>query len=196
MLAQVVRKRSILSLAKRLSSSSSSGDSLGPNDVVAPTIKNRNPFNLEKMRIGYKPSGFAGDKGCRSYWNGLKLSIGKQPPNVTAEVVHWTGRTLCKASTEEWAIEKFLYNNADLAALKIVGKVLGQRCLETGISNVTVLIEAEELKREKVQTFLEALSDTGLTLHEEEQYLPYNPHYGLINNLPKSKIKPWEIIDE
>ena len=25
---------------------------LGPNDVVAPTIRNRNPMNLEKMRIG------------------------------------------------------------------------------------------------------------------------------------------------
>ena len=25
---------------------------LGPNDVVAPLIRNRNPMNLEKMRIG------------------------------------------------------------------------------------------------------------------------------------------------
>lgn len=195
MIAQVVRKRSITALAKRLSSSNS-GDILGPNDVVAPSIKNRNPFNLEKMRIGYKPQGFAGDKGCKSFWNGLELTISKSPPNVTARVVHWTGRTLCMASTEEWAIEKFLYNNADLAALKIVGKVLGQRCLETGITNVTNLIDSEELKREKVQTFLQALNDTGLTLHEEPQYKPYNPHYGLIMNLPTSKIKPWEIIDE
>ena len=29
---------------------------LGPNDVVSPTIRNRNPMNLEKMRIGKSKS--------------------------------------------------------------------------------------------------------------------------------------------
>lgn len=82
-------------------------------------------MNLEKMRIAYKPKGFELDKGNRSYWNALELSLSKNPAHATATVKHWTGRTICKASTREWAIEKFLYNNTDLAAVKIVGKVLG-----------------------------------------------------------------------
>lgn len=97
---------------------------MGPNDVVAPRIRNRNPMNLEKMRIGYKPSGFLVDKGKRDYWNGLTLSISGQ--HTTAAIKHWTGRKVCSASTQEWAIQKFLYSNTDLAAVKIVAKVLGK----------------------------------------------------------------------
>ena len=48
---------------------------LGPNDVVAPQIKNRNPMNLEKMRIGHKPSGYDIERRKRSYWNRLDLVI-------------------------------------------------------------------------------------------------------------------------
>ena len=47
----------IISAKKMLSVSAMSAEKyakepLGPNDVVAPTIRNRNPMNLEKMRIG------------------------------------------------------------------------------------------------------------------------------------------------
>ena len=37
---------------------------------------------------------------------------------------------MCRASTKEWAINKFLYNYTDAAALQIVAKVLGQRALQ------------------------------------------------------------------
>jgi hypothetical protein len=97
---------------------------LGPNDKVSPQMKNRNPMNLEKMRIGYKPVGFPTEDKKRNYWNALELSISGQ--HTTASVVHWTGRSVCSASTKEWAIQKFLYNKTDMAALKIVGKVLGR----------------------------------------------------------------------
>ena len=107
--------------------SSSASEFSNKNDSVAPVIKNRNPMNLEKMRIGLKPKGFSADKGQKEYWNALELSISSK--NTTATVTHWTGRRVCSASTSEWAIEKFLYNKNDLAALKIVGKVLGTFCL-------------------------------------------------------------------
>ena len=100
-----------------------SSDSLGKNDTIAPIIKNRNPMNLEKMRIGLKPKGFTADKKQRRHWNSLELAITTK--HTTATVTHWTGRKVCSASTKEWAIEKFLYNRTDIAALKIVGKVLG-----------------------------------------------------------------------
>ena len=102
----------------RCSSTSSSG-----NDTVAPTLRNRNPMNLEKMRIGYKPTGFLADKRNREHWNALELSI--TGSHTIATVTHWTGRRVCSASTKEWAIQKFLYNYTDLAALKIVGQVIG-----------------------------------------------------------------------
>ena len=104
-------------------SSSTPADCTGKNDAVAPVIKNRNPMNLEKMRIGFKPKGFGADRAKKEYWNALELSITSN--HTTATVTHWTGRKVCSASTKEWAIEKFLYNKTDTAALKIVGKVLG-----------------------------------------------------------------------
>ena len=60
----------------------------------------------------------------------LDLTISQK--HTTALVTHWTGRVVCRASTAEWAISKFLYSNTDLAAIEIVGKVIGQRCLDTG----------------------------------------------------------------
>ena len=107
-------------------SSSTPADCTGKNDSVAPVIKNRNPMNLEKMRIGFKPKGFGADRAKKEYWNALELSITSN--HTTATVTHWTGRKVCSASTKEWAIEKFLYNKTDTAALKIVGKVLGMNC--------------------------------------------------------------------
>ena len=71
---------------------------------------------------GYKPSGFPADKGSRNYWNALTLSCGGK--HTQATVTHWTGRTVCSASTREWAIAKFLYSNTDVAAVTAVGKVL------------------------------------------------------------------------
>ena len=100
---------------------SSSSDS--QKSYVAPTLRNRNPMNLEKMRIGYKPNGFLADKRKREHWNALELSI--TGSHTIATVTHWTGRRVCSASTKEWAIQKFLYNYTDLAALKIVGQVIG-----------------------------------------------------------------------
>ena len=88
----------------------------------------RNPMNLERMLIGYKPKGFLMEKSKRNYWNRLDLSI--TSGHTTAVVKHWTGRVVCKASTKEWAVKKFLYNYTDAAALQIVAKVLCQRALQ------------------------------------------------------------------
>ena len=46
----------------------------GPNDIVSPQIRNRNPQNLEKMRIGHKPNGYDTERRKRSYWNRLDLA--------------------------------------------------------------------------------------------------------------------------
>ena len=162
---------------------------------VAPQIRNRNPMNLEKMTIGYKPSGFPMERRKRNYWNALDLSISSQ--HATATVTHWTGRTVCMASTKEWAIRKFLYNYTDNAALKCVGKIIGQRCLETGITEVHLQVRPEDMKKERMRTFVESIQHTGLFLSESEQYKPYNPHSMSPTDGKKCPpVKPWSIIDE
>jgi len=46
---------------------------LGPNDLINPQVRNRNPMNLEKMRIGFKPTGFTTEHESRNFWNKLEL---------------------------------------------------------------------------------------------------------------------------
>ena len=145
---------------------------------------------------GYKPTGFSTDKGTRKYWNALQLAITGQ--HTSASVTHWTGRTVCSASTNEWAIAKFLYSNTDLSAVKIVGKVLGQRCLETGISHVKLLVDEKAMEKDKMKIFIEAIRNTGLNLEEGEQFKPNHPFgsTNLMNSRSETKIKPWEVVDE
>jgi hypothetical protein len=42
---------------------------------VSPQVRNRNPMNLEKMRIGHKPKGYDTERRKRSYWNRLDLVL-------------------------------------------------------------------------------------------------------------------------
>ena len=71
---------------------------LTPNDALAPRMKNRNPMNLERMRIGAKPQGFLLEEKTRKYWNKLELEISNA--HTTAVVTHWTGRLVARASTQ------------------------------------------------------------------------------------------------
>ena len=50
----------------------------------------RNPMNLERMLIGYKPKGFPMERNKRAYWN--RLDLGIKGGHTTAVIKHWTGR--------------------------------------------------------------------------------------------------------
>ncbi len=170
-------------------------DPLGPlsdNDRVATHVRNRNPMNLERMRIARKPSGFSVERRDREYWNRLDLSITQQ--HTTAEVTHWTGRRVCWASTREWALQRFLYNNIDAAAVQAVGRVVGQRCLETGVREVHLKVEAEDMEKERMRKFVEAVRESGLVIGEGPEYRQENPHRRLSNWKPS--LKAWEYTDE
>jgi len=132
----------------------------------------------------------------------------------TATVTHWSGRIVCSASTEEWAIRKFLYNLTDAAAVKIVGKVLGtfnafshnffsltqvdpllivgQRLLETGITSVFHEIKEDDLKKERMQVFYNSVKSTGIVLSEGPQY-NQNPPFRILGPNYVTHVKPWEI---
>lgn len=164
-----------------------------PNDAISPRIRNRNPMNLERMGVGYKPQGFPMEREPRNYWNRMFLSVKNR--HTTARVVHWSGRLVAEASTREWAIAKFLYNYTDVAALETVAKAIGQRCLETGLHEVYLAIDPESMEKEKMRTFLEAIKGSGIVLRERSQYLQYEP-FRHLGGYKIKQVKPWEIIDE
>lgn len=43
--------------------------SLPKNEFIPSNFVNRNPRNLEKMRIGYKPDGYHVDNPGKCYWH-------------------------------------------------------------------------------------------------------------------------------
>ena len=72
----------------------------------------------------------------------------------------------------------------------------GQRCLETGITEVFLQISDEDLKKERMRMFLDAIKDTGVALTEGEQFVPNFPHHQLEFSRFKTRVKPWEVVDE
>merc|ERR1719431_2524006 len=131
-------------------------------------------MNLEKMLIGKKPRGWELENRNRNYWNKLELEISNS--HTTAIVTHWTGRVVARASTQEWSTRQFLYNLTDGAALKVVGQVISQRCLETGVSEMVLLVDREDMQKEKMVKFIRVIEEAGLSLQEPEQFQPFNRH--------------------
>ncbi|XP_050524993.1 39S ribosomal protein L18, mitochondrial isoform X2 [Daktulosphaira vitifoliae] len=103
-------------------------------------VYNRNPRNLEKLRIAYKPAGYHLEKPGREFWHKLEINISKR--HVTASILHNSGVIPLLATTAEWAIRKQLFSTRDKVAFATVGKVLAQRCLESGIFEVLNTYEA------------------------------------------------------
>jgi len=178
----------------RAFASGSSDQPYSSNDEIAPRIRNRNPMNLEMMRIGRKPQGFQMDYNSRSYWNRLTLEITNR--HTTAQVTHWSGRPVASASTMEAAVRKQLYNLTDLAAIQAVAKIIAQRCLETGVSEVYLDVNKTEKEKDKMQKFIQIIEDSGLSLSEPEEYKHYNPHKDNLYEMKPQQVKPWTVPDE
>ncbi|XP_011694166.1 PREDICTED: 39S ribosomal protein L18, mitochondrial isoform X1 [Wasmannia auropunctata] len=145
-------------------------------------IVNRNPRNLERLRIARKPSGYALDKSRRSYWH--KLFLIKKPRYIIAEVRHFENGPVVTASSAEWALKKQLYRTNDGSAYINVGRVLAQRCLEAGICEMNV---DASLIGNKCELLIKELENSNIVLTEAPVYKypqswdRYRPE------------KPWEI---
>ncbi|KAL5242197.1 hypothetical protein ACI65C_009607 [Semiaphis heraclei] len=148
----------------------------------APFVYNRNPRNLEKLRIAYKPAGYHLEKPGREFWHKLQVTTSKR--HVTASVLHHTGMVPIMASTAEWAIRKQLFSTLDKMAYITIGKVLAQRCLECGISDM--INSYEVLPNSKLDALLENLLKNGVRLGEDPRYKSPNPWD---QERPE---KPWE----
>lgn len=124
------------------------------------------------------------DRTNVQFWHKLVVTPGNG--KVTAEVIHNNGTSVVSASTSEFGIKRLLYRYTDVAAYKTVGKVIAQRCIESGINAVYCDIEAEE--DTKLALLLEEAMKGGLALEEGEAYKRPFVHSR------KIPTKPWDIV--
>ncbi|XP_050451963.1 39S ribosomal protein L18, mitochondrial [Cataglyphis hispanica] len=145
-------------------------------------VVNRNPRNLERLRIARKPQGYHLEVPGRTYWH--KLYLIKKPRYITAEVRHFENGSVITVSSMEWALKKQLYRGTDGSAYINVGRVLAQRCLEAGICEMKV---DAELIGEKSELLIQQLKNNGICLTEP-------PVYKYPNSWDRYRPeKPWEI---
>merc|ERR1712071_118547 len=116
-------------------STTSSVHQYGPNNEINTHLYNHNPRNLERLRIARKPQGYALDDIPTNFWN--RIVINQTNRHSTAYIEHHTGKKIISASTEEWAIKKFLNSTLDVKAMETIGRVLAQRCVECGLLRST-----------------------------------------------------------
>ena len=96
---------------------------------------------------------------------------------------------------QEWSIRQFLYNLTDQAALKVVGQVISQRCLETGVSEVHLEVSQEDREKEKMIKFIDVIESSGLSLKEASVYMPTNPHISNPRNIQRRRVQPWTVLE-
>ncbi|CAK1589909.1 unnamed protein product [Parnassius mnemosyne] len=146
---------------------------------------NRNPRNLERIRIARKPDGYHLEKPGRKYWH--KLMLIRSNRTVTAQVVHFINGPVIEAKTSEWALRKQLYSITDTCAYFNLGRVFAQRCLECGITEM--YCDIKPVKGGKVEKFLNEVVNGGIKLEEPDVYKKPNPWDQF---RPE---KPWEVTE-
>ncbi|XP_063832786.1 large ribosomal subunit protein uL18m [Ostrinia nubilalis] len=152
---------------------------------TATEFVNRNPRNLERIRLARKPDGYHLDKPGKKFWHKLILS----PSNriVTAQVIHFLNGPVIEAKTSEWSLRKQLYSVNDTSAYINLGRVFAQRCLESGITEM--YCDIKPTKGGKVEKFINEVVNGGIKLEEPEVYT--KPH-------PWDRFrpeKPWEVTE-
>ncbi|XP_049802321.1 39S ribosomal protein L18, mitochondrial [Schistocerca nitens] len=162
----------------------SKADQINNNEITS-MFYNRNPRNLERLRIAYKPRGYGLEAPGREYWH--RLSLEQKNRYVVASIVHNTGVIAVTASTAENAIRRHLYRPTDVSAYHNLGRVLAQRCLESGIAEIYSSLSPDQ--GEKVAAFVGALEAAGISLAEPKRFFaprPWDMH---------RKEKPWEVTE-
>ncbi|XP_021195769.2 large ribosomal subunit protein uL18m [Helicoverpa armigera] len=156
------------------------------NSTAPAEFVNRNPRNLEKIRIARKPDGYHLDAPGRKFWHKLELVASNR--TVTVRVLHYVNGPVIEAKTSEWALRKQLYSIKDTSAYINLGKVFAQRCIESGITEMYCDIQPTE--GGKVDRFLKEVVNGGVKLEEPEVY---KKPYPWDRERPE---KPWEVAEQ
>ncbi|KAL8561075.1 hypothetical protein ACOMHN_031019 [Nucella lapillus] len=149
-----------------MSTSTTSQESPNTGFKVNPLFENRNPRNLEQMGLARKRQGWVFQSPRKDFFHRVILDLSRR--HTSAHVEHFSGKTVISASTTEWAIKEGLYSLTDASAAENVGRVLAQRCLESGIINIFYEQEEGHQSSEKMQAFLTGLQEMGLGLEEPD----------------------------
>jgi len=134
---------------------------------------NKNPRNLERLGYAYKPKGYHLEKPGRTFWHKLELQTSQH--YVSANIRHFQNGIVLSASTKEWAIKKQLFKTNDTCAYLNLARVLADRCLKTGLTEMYCNIETSESGNTKVDKFLKTLEENGVKLKEKDIYVPPQP---------------------
>uniref|UniRef100_A0A2M4C1B9 Large ribosomal subunit protein uL18m n=2 Tax=Anopheles marajoara TaxID=58244 RepID=A0A2M4C1B9_9DIPT len=164
-------------LAKLTESSSVLKDSL--------YIINRNPRNLERLRVARKTDGYHLEKPTRSFWHRLDLTTSNK--YVTARLIHFQNGTIVECSTMEWALKRHLYKGNDYTAYTNLARVFATRCMEVGLTEMRC--DLKPVQGGKVGSFLKIVEESGIKLNEPERL---RPNYSWdMHRHPK----PWEVTE-
>lgn len=141
---------------------------------INPVFINRNPRCLEKLGLEPKRKGWKFQAPRKDYYN--KLIFETSNHHTSAQVEHWTGKTVVQVTTRDWSLAKHLYSTTDVCAAANVGKMLARRCLEAGLTNIFYDPDSDHENSSKLKAFLKALEDGQITLQEpaevEHEYRP------------------------
>uniref|UniRef100_A0A1B0DD35 Ribosomal protein L18 n=1 Tax=Phlebotomus papatasi TaxID=29031 RepID=A0A1B0DD35_PHLPP len=129
-------------------------------------VRNRNPVNAELIGVAIKPDGYYLEKKKELFHN--TLHIEHTNTIVTAKIINPHRQiTVLKVSTQDWSLKKHLYKLNDTAAFVLLAKVLAERCLQAG---VTELAPSSSIKFgsefPKHSAFLETLTKNGVSMIE------------------------------
>uniref|UniRef100_T1IXE3 Large ribosomal subunit protein uL18m n=1 Tax=Strigamia maritima TaxID=126957 RepID=T1IXE3_STRMM len=141
---------------------------LSENDSIKSQVINRNPRNLQQLRLERKPRGWHLERPTRKYWN--KLFFSATSRRVSAKVQHNNGQIIVQASSVEPCIIQYLESVSDKRAAETVAMVLADRCLMAGILHVHISYTETELRKEKLKLFLDTFQKSGVSLKEPPQY--------------------------
>ncbi|KAI6244119.1 hypothetical protein M3Y99_00082800 [Aphelenchoides fujianensis] len=134
---------------------------------IVQTFVNRNPRNLEFLRLKRRPTGweFEADRNQRNFHYTAVLRTTKN--STDALLIHHSDGVVLQASTREPGIQSQLHSTADTSAAMNLGRVLAQRCRAAGITNCIPGTTAEEIERSKRKSaFFNALRENGVQLKE------------------------------
>ncbi|XP_012287117.1 39S ribosomal protein L18, mitochondrial [Orussus abietinus] len=148
-------------------------------------VVNKNRRSLELLRIARKPEGYVLDKPGRNNWH--KLVLNKTGRHTTAEVHHYENGPIVSVSTKEWAIKKQIYKLQDTSTYINLGRILANRCLESGI--VAIQFYDKPSEGSKVHLFIDELQKNGICLNEPPVY----KHRHVSHYIREEK--PWEVYE-
>lgn len=175
--------------------SSNSSDSVeipgsNPKDSILQNYVNRNPRNLEMLRIAKKPAGYDMDADRKCFWYRLEFrQVGRQ---VQAAVRHHTGAVVLTASSGEWPLQSRLPSISNVVAAATVGQVIARRCLEAGFTEMTTQLFTSAKSSQKTNVFLQAVESGGVRLQEDFQIHETD----LFEWADEQPTRPWEVPEE